>query len=241
MYKRILLKLSGEALKGNENYGIDVYEIRKIVEEIKEIKKLGTEIIIVVGAGNIWRGFDGQKKFGIDRVQADYIGMLGTIMNSLILQDALEQINIQTRVMTAFSVAKVAEPYIRRRALRHLDKGRIVILGAGLGSPYFSTDTAAALRVIELKADVFCMAKFGVEGVYDKDPRKFKNAVLLSKITHEELISKKSDIMDVTAVSLCWENNIDILVFNMSIKGNIKKSFLKEKIGTIITSKNKDK
>lgn len=236
MYKRILLKLSGEALKGNKKYGIDPQTIHQIAAEIKEIKDLGAEIIIVVGAGNLWRGAIGQE-FGMERVQSDYIGMLGTVMNALSLQDALEKISIQTRVMTAFAIPNVAELYIRRRALRHLEKNRIVILGAGLGSPYFSTDTAAALRVIELNAEIFCMAKHGVAGIYDKDPNKYKGATLLSEITHEKLISKKSDIMDLTAVSLCWENNIDILVFNMDIKNNIKKAFLKYQLGTLVTSK----
>ncbi|KND62571.1 UMP kinase [Candidatus Phytoplasma phoenicium] len=235
MFKRILLKLSGEALKGS-NFNIDPQKVKKIAKEIKEIKDLGIEIVIIVGAGNIWRGVIGQE-LGLGRSQSDYMGMLGTIINALALQDVLEKLNIQTRVMTAFHVITVAEPYIKGRALRHLEKGRIVILAAGVGSPYFSTDTAAALRSAELNINVILMAKNGVEGVYNQDPKKNKDAILLKNIKHKDIIEKRLNIMDITAVSLCWENGIDILVFDMNIKGNIKKIILKEKIGTLISSK----
>ncbi|KAB8121761.1 MAG: uridylate kinase [Candidatus Phytoplasma cynodontis] len=235
MFKKILLKLSGEALKG-DNFNISPQKVKKIAEEIKEIKNLGLEIVIMVGAGNIWRGVVGQE-LGMERSQSDYMGMMGTIINALALQDALEQIQIQTRVMTAFHVITIAEPYIKMRALRHLQKGRVVILGAGLGSPYFSTDTAAALRAAELNIQFILMAKNGVEGVYNKDPKKYKDAILLKKINYKYLIDQRLNIMDMTAVSLCWENDINLFVFDMNKKGNIKKIILNEKIGTIITSK----
>ncbi|MFB5029692.1 MAG: uridylate kinase [Candidatus Phytoplasma pruni] len=235
MFKRILLKLSGEALKG-DNFNINPQKVKKIAEEIKEIKDLGLQIVIIVGAGNIWRGHIGQE-LGMERSQSDYMGMLGTIINSLALQDALVNLDIQTRVMTAFHVIAVAEPYIKGKALRHLDKDRVVILGAGVGSPYFSTDTAAALRAAELNIDVILMAKNGIEGVYNKDPKKHNDAVLIKKIEHKNVIAQRLDVMDITAISLCWENGIDIFVFDMNTKGNIKKIILKEKIGTIITSK----
>ncbi|KXT29431.1 UMP kinase [Candidatus Phytoplasma oryzae] len=235
MFKKILLKLSGEALKG-ENFNISPKKVKKIAEEIKEIKDLGLQIVIIVGAGNIWRGFVGQE-LGMERSQSDYMGMLGTIINALALQDALEQIKIQTRVMTAFNVIEIAEPYIKMRALRHLKKGRVVILGAGLGSPYFSTDTAAALRAAELNIKFILMAKNGVEGVFDKDPKKNKDALLLKKINYEDVIAKKLNIMDMTAVTLCLQNHIKLFVFDMNKKGNIKKVILNENIGTIIASK----
>ncbi|XXP77211.1 MAG: UMP kinase [Lettuce witches'-broom phytoplasma] len=235
MFKRILLKLSGEALKGDD-FNINPKKVKKIAEEIKEIKDLGLQIVIIVGAGNIWRGHIGQE-LGMERSQSDYMGMLGTIINSLALQDALVNLDIQTRVMTAFHVIAVAEPYIKGKALRHLDKERVVILGAGVGSPYFSTDTAAALRAAELNIDVILMAKNGIEGVYNKDPKKHNDAVLIKKIEHKDVIAQRLDVMDITAISLCWENGIDIFVFDMNTKGNIKKIILKEKIGTIITSK----
>jgi uridylate kinase len=235
MFKRILLKLSGEALKG-ENFNINTQKVKRIAEEIKEIKNLGIEIVIILGAGNIWRGIVGQE-WGMERSQSDYMGMLGTIINALALQDALEQKRIQTRVMTAFHVISVAEPYIKMRALRHLSKGRVVILGAGLGSPYFSTDTAAALRAAELNIKFILMAKNGVEGVFDKDPKKYKDAKLLKKLNYRDVIAQRLNIMDMTSVTLCWENGINLFVFDMNKKGNIKKIILNEKIGTIINSK----
>ncbi|WP_083985320.1 UMP kinase [Maize bushy stunt phytoplasma] len=237
MHKKILLKLSGESLKGESSYGIDPRTIKKIAWEIKAIKDLGVKIAIIVGAGNLWRGRIGEE-LGMDRSQADYMGMLGTIMNSLALQDALEQTNTITRVMTAFPVSSVAEPYIRRKAIRHLEKDRVVILGAGAGSPYFSTDTAAALRAAELNIDVILMAKNNIEGVYNKDPKKHQDAVLIKHMKHQQILSQRLAVMDITAASLCLENNIDILVFNMLKKGNIKKVVLKEgNIGTVISSK----
>ncbi|WP_225695997.1 UMP kinase [Candidatus Phytoplasma sp. AldY-WA1] len=240
MFKRILLKLSGEALKG-EDFNINPQIVKTIAEEIKEIKNLGIEIVIIVGAGNIWRGLVGQE-LGMERSRSDYMGMLGTLINSLALQDALNNLKVQTRVMTSFPVIAVAEPYIKEKALRHLDKGRVLVLGTGLGLPFFSTDTAAALRAVELNTDIILMAKNGVEGVYNKDPKKHKDAFLLKEIDYKEILDKRLNIMDMTAVSLCWENKVDILVFDMNTKGNIKKVVLKEKTGTLITSKrNKNK
>ncbi|MBS2126482.1 UMP kinase ['Fragaria x ananassa' phyllody phytoplasma] len=236
MYKKILLKLSGESLKGNSLYGIDPLTIKKIALEIKEVKDLGVQIAIIVGAGNLWRGRIGEE-LGMDRSQADYMGMLGTIMNSLALQDALEQTQTITRVMTAFPVSAVAEPYIRRKAIRHLEKGRVIILGAGAGSPYFSTDTAAALRAAELHIDIILMAKNNIEGVYNKDPKKHNDAILLKTMKHEQILSQRLSVMDITAASLCLENDIDIIVFNMLQTGNIKKAVLQKEIGTIISSK----
>lgn len=234
MYKRVILKLSGEALKGNSVYGIDPQTVKNIAEEIKDVKTLGVEIAIVVGAGNIWRGKTGED-LGMDRATADYMGMLGTIMNALALQDALESLDTPTRVLTALQTAAVAEPYIRRRAIRHLDKGRVIILAGGTGSPYFSTDTTAALRAAELDADVILMAKNGIEGVYDKDPKKDDTAKLYKKMTHQTILEQNLAVMDATAASLCRENRIDIRVFNMNKPGNIKRAVSEENIGTIIT------
>src|SRR5690606_494817 len=205
MYQRVILKLSGEALKGGGIYGIDPKTVKEIALEIKALRDLGVEVCVVVGAGSLWRGKTGEE-LGMDRAQADYMGMLGTIMNGLALQDSLEDIGIPTRVMTALQIAAVAEPYIRRRTLRHFEKGRVVGLDGGTGSPYLSTETTAALRAAELGADVILMAKNGVDGVYDKDPNKFKDAVLLSKISHQEVLEKNLQIMDSTAASLCKDN-----------------------------------
>ncbi|MDO8167970.1 UMP kinase [Candidatus Phytoplasma melaleucae] len=235
MFQKILLKLSGEALKGKD-VNIDPQKVKEIAEEIKEIKNLGIQIVVIIGAGNIWRGVIGQE-LGMKRGQSDYMGMLGTIVNALALQDALENLKIETRVMTAFHVLAVAEPYIKKKADRHLEKKRLVILSGGIGQPYFSTDTAAALRAAELDINVILMAKNNVEGVYNKDPKTNKNAFLFKKIEHKDIIAKRLNVMDITAVSLCWENGIDIIVFDMNKKGNIKKVILKEKIGTLITSK----
>ncbi len=236
MYQRIILKLSGEALKGNGVYGIDPKTVKNIALEIKEIRSLNVEIAIVVGAGNLWRGKSGEE-LGMDRAQADYMGMLGTIMNGLALQDQLEQIGVPTRVMTALPTAAVAEPYIRRRALRHLEKGRVVVLAGGTGSPYFSTDTNAALRAAELDAPVILMAKNGVDGIYNKDPRKHKDAVKYTTLSHQEVLEKNLAVMDSTAASLCKDNHIDILVFDMNVAGNIKRAVCQEPIGTIVSSK----
>jgi len=233
MYQRVILKLSGEALKGNGTYGIHPTTVKGIATEIKELYKLGVEVGIVVGAGNLWRGKTAEE-LGMDRAQADYMGMLGTIMNGLALQDALESIEVPTRVMTVLPVSAVAEPYIRRRAMRHLEKGRVLIFSGGTGSPFFTTDTAAALRAAELNADVILMAKNGIEGVYDKDPRKHKDAVLFKEVSQDQVLRDKLDVMDSTAASICRENKINILVFNMNEKGNIKQAVLGEPIGTLV-------
>ncbi|MDO7983478.1 MAG: UMP kinase [Pigeon pea little leaf phytoplasma] len=235
MLSKILLKLSGEALKG-EKVTIDPQKVKEIAKEIKEIKDLGVQIVIIIGAGNIWRGITGQT-LGMKRDQSDYMGMLGTIVNALALQDALENLNVETRVMTSFQVLAVAEPYIKKRADHHLNKKRVIILSGGIGVPFFSTDTAAALRAAELSINIILMAKNNVKGVYNSDPKQNQKAIFLEKIEHKEIISKRLNVMDITAVSLCWENQIDIIVFDMNQKGNIKKVILEEKIGTLITSK----
>lgn len=233
MYQRVILKLSGEALKGDGTYGINPKTVKNIATEIKEIYDLGVEIGIVVGAGNLWRGKIGEE-LGMDRAQADYMGMLGTIMNGLALQDALESVSVPTRVMTVLPISAVAEPYIRRRAMRHFEKKRVLIFSGGTGSPFFSTDTAAALRAAELNADIILMAKNGVEGVYDKDPRKHDDATMFTHLSQEDVLVKKLAVMDQTAASICRENKIDILVFNMNTVGNMKKAVLKETIGTLV-------
>jgi len=233
MYQRVILKLSGEALKGNGTYGINPATVKNIATEIKEIYELGVQIGIVVGAGNLWRGKTGEE-LGMDRAQADYMGMLGTIMNGLALQDALESALVPTRVMTVLPVSAVAEPYIRRRAMRHFEKGRVLIFSGGTGSPFFSTDTAAALRAAELNADIILMAKNGVEGVYDKDPRKHGEAVMYETVTQQMVLEKNLQVMDQTAASICRENKINILVFNMNLHGNIKKAVMQEPIGTLV-------
>lgn len=234
MYKRVILKLSGEALKGDGTYGIHPKTVKKIATEIKDIHQLGVEVGIVIGAGNLWRGKIGEE-LGMDRAQADYMGMLGTIMNGLALQDALESIDVPTRVMTALPVSAVAEPYIRRRAIRHFEKGRVLIFSGGTGSPYFSTDTGSALRAAELNSDIILMAKNGVEGVYDKDPKKHDDANLFKHISHQELLKRNLQVMDQTAASMCAENKIDMIVFNMNEHGNIRKAILEEPIGTFVT------
>lgn len=233
MYQRIILKLSGEAMKGDTNYGIDPKTVNKIATEIKEVYALGVQIGVVIGAGNLWRGAIGEE-LGMDRAQADYMGMLGTIMNGLALQDALESIDVPSRVLSAINVSEVAEPYIRRRAIRHLEKGRVTIFVGGTGSPYFSTDTAAGLRAAEIGAPVILMAKNGVEGVYNKDPRTNKDAKLYQELTLQEVLEKKLLVMDSTAASICRDNKINIMVFDMNVKGNIKKAVMKEKLGTIV-------
>ncbi len=233
MYQRVILKISGEALKGNGTYGINPVTVKGIATEIKEIYELGVQVGIVVGAGNLWRGKTGEE-LGMDRAQADYMGMLGTIMNGLALQDALESVMVPTRVMTVLPVSAVAEPYIRRRAMRHFEKGRVLIFSGGTGSPFFSTDTAAALRAAELNADIILMAKNGVEGVYDKDPRKHDDAVMYHTISQQQVLQDKLQVMDQTAASICRENKIDILVFNMNTHGNMKRAVLQEPIGTIV-------
>ena len=233
-YKRVVLKLSGEALAGEAGHGINPPEIRKVAEEIKEVHDLGVEIAIVVGGGNMWRGEAGAA-MGMERAQADYVGMVGTVMNALALQDNLEWVGVPTRVQTAIEMRQVAEPYIRRKAVRHLEKGRIVIFAAGTGSPYFSTDTTAALRASEINADVILMAKNGVDGVYSADPRQDENAVKYDNLTHLDIINKGLNVMDTTASSLSMDNDIPLVVFNMNKHGNIKKVVVGENIGTTVT------
>ncbi|HHU31988.1 MAG: UMP kinase [Zhaonellaceae bacterium] len=231
-YKRIILKLSGEALAGEQRFGIDPQTLEIIAEQIKELHNLGVQVAIVVGGGNIWRGVAGSSQ-GMDRATADYMGMLATVMNSLALQDALEKVDVSTRVQTAIEMRQVAEPYIRRRAIRHLEKGRVVIFAAGTGNPYFSTDTTAALRAAEIEAEVILMAK-KVDGVYDSDPIKNAAAKKFTDLEHIDILNKGLNVMDSTAASLCMDNNIPIIVFNLTKKGNILKVALGEKIGTYI-------
>ena len=233
MYQRVILKLSGEALKGDGTYGINPKTVKNIATEIKEIYALGVQVGIVVGAGNLWRGRIGEE-LGMDRAQADYMGMLGTIMNGLALQDALESVDVPCRVMTVLPVSAVAEPYIRRRAMRHFEKNRVLIFSGGTGSPFFSTDTAAALRAAELNADIILMAKNGVEGVYDKDPRTNKDAIMYNQVTQQDVLKNNLQVMDQTAASICRENKINILVFNMNTFGNMKKAVQQEPIGTLV-------
>lgn len=237
-FKRVVLKLSGEALAGKQGYGIHPETVERFAKEIAEIAKTtDVEIAIVVGGGNLWRGLAGSNS-GMDRATADYMGMLATVMNAMALQDALEQAGVDTRVQTAIEMQEVAEPYIRRRAIRHLEKGRIVIFGAGLGKPYFSTDTTAALRAAEIEADVILMAKNFVDGVYDSDPKTNPNAVKFDELTYMDVLSKNLKVMDSTATTLCKDNNIPIVVFNMDVPGNIAKAVTGEEIGTIVRGNN---
>ncbi|KUK10545.1 MAG: Uridylate kinase [Clostridia bacterium 41_269] len=231
-YKRIVLKISGEALAGDNDWGIDPETLNSIAEQIKEVKNYGVEIAIVVGGGNLWRGVAGSAQ-GMDRATADYIGMLATVMNSLALQDALERVGVDTRVQTAIEMRQVAEPYIRRRAIRHLEKGRVVIFAAGTGNPYFTTDTTAALRAAEIEAEVILMAK-KVDGVYDSDPRINPEAKRYKDLGYIEVLNKGLKVMDATAASLCMDNKIPIIVFNIRVKGNILKVVLGEEIGTFV-------
>ena len=229
-YKRILLKLSGEVLAGSKGTGIDFDKTLEFAREIKEGVELGAEIAIVVGGGNFWRGKSNEY---MDRATSDYIGMMGTVMNALALGDAFKQIDVPVRVQTGVEMRQIAEFYIKDRAIRHLEKGRVVIFGCGTGSPFFSTDTASALRAAEIKADVLIKAT-KVDGVYDKDPKKYDDAVKYDEITYIDVINKKLNVMDATAISLCMEENIPIKVFNILEKGNLKKIILDEKIGTIV-------
>ncbi|RNB77399.1 UMP kinase [Brevibacillus panacihumi] len=232
-YKRVVLKLSGEALAGDLGYGIDPKVIFSVANQIKEIVELGVQVAVVVGGGNIWRGLSGSSK-GMDRATADYMGMLATIMNSLALQDGLEQVDVPTRVQTSIEMRQVAEPYIRRRAIRHLEKMRVVIFAAGTGNPYFSTDTTAALRAAEIEAEVILMAKNKVDGVYSADPSLDPNAKKYDNLTFLEVLNKGLGVMDSTASSLCMDNNIPLIVFNISEEGNIRRAVMGEKIGTIV-------
>ncbi|MCK4508417.1 MAG: UMP kinase [Desulfuromonadales bacterium] len=232
-YKRILLKLSGEALAGQQGYGIDPDIIKGIAEEIREVAELGLEIAIVIGGGNIFRGLAASSA-GMDRASADYMGMLATVMNSLALQDALEKAGVITRVQSAIEMQEIAEPYIRRRAVRHLEKGRVVIFGAGTGNPFFTTDTAASLRAIEIGAEIILKAT-KVDGVYNADPNKDKNAVKYDQLTYLDVLKQGLKVMDSTATSLCMDNNLPILVFDLTSTGNIKRVVCGEQIGTLVT------
>jgi uridylate kinase len=233
VYKRILLKLSGEALAGDQGYGIDPKVIADIADEIKGVVALGVEVAVVIGGGNIFRGLSAASS-GMDRASADYMGMLATVMNSVAMQDALETIGVKTRVQSAIEMQAVAEPYIRRKAVRHLEKGRVVIFGAGTGNPYFTTDTAASLRAMEIHAEVILKAT-KVDGVYNADPAKDKNAVKFETLTYLDVLQKKLQVMDATATSLCMDNGLPIVVFDLTRSGNIEKVVLGEKIGTTIT------
>ncbi|MDD4351542.1 MAG: UMP kinase [Candidatus Gracilibacteria bacterium] len=231
--KRILLKISGESLLGDRTYGIDPEHTRKIAKQIKEVAQKGIEVVIVVGGGNIFRGVSVAAK-GMDRSTADYMGMLATVMNAMALQDAIESLGQAVRVCSAINMPEIAEPYLRRRAIRHLEKGRVVIATAGTGNPFFTTDTAAALRALELNCDVLLKGT-KVDGVYDKDPTKHKNAKLYKKVSFTEALSKNLKVMDATAFSLCRDSNLKVLVFNMFKKGNILKAATTQNIGTIIS------
>ncbi|MFA5881791.1 MAG: UMP kinase [Eubacteriales bacterium] len=231
-YSRVVLKLSGEALAGKKGFGIDPETTVSIAKQIKEIISHDVQVSIVVGGGNLWRGIAGSNA-GMDRATADYMGMMATVMNSLALQDALEKLDVDTRVLTAIEMREVAEPYIRRRAIRHLEKGRVVIFGAGTGNPYFSTDTTAALRAAEIEADVILMAK-QVDGVYDCDPVKNPNALRYDELSYIDVLNQGLGVMDSTATSLCMDNKIPIIVFNLNRNGNIKRVVMGENIGTYV-------
>ena len=234
-YKRILLKLSGEALGGESGRGIDVDEAESIASRIKEVHGMGVDVAVVIGAGNLWRGKQGLEH-GMDRATADYMGMLATVMNAMSLMDALERQGVFTRVMSAIEMRAIAEPYIRRRAIRHLEKGRVVIFGAGTGNPYFSTDTAAALRATEIDANVVIKAT-KVDGVYDSDPKKNPNAKKFDQLSYIEVLNRRLEVMDSTAISLCMENKLPILVLNLFDPTALKKSILGEPIGTLVDDK----
>ncbi|MFS6055331.1 UMP kinase [Streptococcus agalactiae] len=235
-YQRILIKLSGEALAGDKGVGIDIPTVQSIAKEIAEVHNSGVQIALVIGGGNLWRG-EPAAEAGMDRVQADYTGMLGTVMNALVMADSLQQYGVDTRVQTAIPMQTVAEPYVRGRALRHLEKNRIVVFGAGIGSPYFSTDTTAALRAAEIEAEAILMAKNGVDGVYNADPKKDANAAKFDELTHVEVIKRGLKIMDATASTISMDNDIDLVVFNMNETGNIKRVVLGEQIGTTVSNK----
>jgi len=234
-YRRILLKLSGEALMGDLEYGTDPERVREIAQQIADVHERGVEVAIVVGAGNIFRGLAGAAD-GMDRATGDYMGMLATVLNALALQDALEKDDVPTRVQSALTISEVAEPYLRRRAMRHLEKGRVVIFAAGTGNPFFTTDTAAALRAAEVHAEVVLMAKNGVEGVYSADPAVDPDASFLPELTHMEAIERRLRVMDSTALALCMENRMPIVVFNMGDERNIDRIVSGERVGTLVTT-----
>ena len=231
-YNRVLLKLSGEVLMGKQGFGIDPDIIEDISTQIKEVAELGIETAIVIGGGNIYRGIKAEKQ-GIDRVTGDYMGMIATLVNALALQEALEKLNLLTRVQTALEMKAVAETYIRRKALAHLEKGRVIIFACGTGNPYFTTDTAAALRALEIGAQVILKAT-RVDGVYDKDPEAHSDATFFKEITHADVLSRGLKVMDATAITICMENNLPIIVFNIKVKGNMKKVVMGEQIGTLV-------
>jgi uridylate kinase len=234
-FRRILLKLSGEALMGDLDYGTDAEQVRRIAEQVRDTRARGVEVAIVVGAGNIYRGLAGAAK-GMDRATGDYMGMMATVLNALTLQDALETLGEHTRVLSAIDVKEVAEPYIRRRAMRHLEKGRVVIFAAGTGNPFFTTDTAAALRALEIHAEAILMAKNGVEGVYDADPAVQPDARFIPEISHREAIEQGLRVMDSTALSLCMDNDLPIYVFNVADERNIDRIISGERVGTLVSS-----
>lgn len=232
-YKRIVLKLSGEAMAGGQGFGLSPEIIKSVASQVKEVVELGVEVAVVVGGGNIWRGKVGSE-MGMDRATADYMGMLATVMNSLALQDSLEKQDVETRVLSSIEMRQVAEPYIRRRAIRHLEKKRVVIFAAGTGNPYFSTDTTAALRAAEIEADVILMAKNNVDGVYSADPKTDSTAVKYDELSYFEVIQQGLQVMDSTASTLCMDNDIPLVVFSIMENGNIKRAVLGEKIGTVV-------
>ncbi|MBW3544192.1 MAG: UMP kinase [Bacteroidetes bacterium] len=233
-YKRILLKLSGEALMGDQQFGIDPQRLEQYAQEVKRVKDLGVELAIVIGGGNIYRGIQAERT-GIDRVQGDYMGMLATVINAMALQSILEKHGLYTRLMSGFKIEQVCEPFIRRRAVRHLEKGRIVIFGAGIGNPYFTTDSTASLRAIEIEADVVLKGT-RVDGVYTADPEKDPTAERYSNISFQEVFEKGLNVMDMTAITLCQENNLPIIVFDMNKDGNLHKLVTGEDVGTLITA-----
>ncbi|WAH35378.1 UMP kinase [Alicyclobacillus dauci] len=232
-YRRVILKLSGEALAGSQGYGIDPLTIDDIASQIKDVADLDVQVAVVVGGGNIWRGISGSAR-GMDRATADYMGMLATVLNALALQDALEKIGIDTRVQTSVEMSQVAEPYIRRKAIRHLEKGRVVIFAGGTGNPFFSTDTTAALRAAEIEAEVILMAKNGVDGVYTADPQKDPSATKYTSVGFMQVLNEGLGVMDSTAASLCMDNDIPLLVFALNKDGNIRRAVMGEKIGTMV-------
>ena len=234
IYRRIVLKLSGESFQGSQGFGIDAETVHSIAREVKEVSDLGIQMAIIVGGGNIFRGTR-QKSLSIDRATGDYMGMLATVINGLALQDALEKQGVVTRLLSAIDMAQVAEPFIRRRAMRHLEKGRVVIFAAGTGNPYFSTDTAAALRAMEIKAHVIMKAT-RVDGIYDADPEKVPDAKMFDRITYLDVIKKGLTVMDSTAISLCMDNRMPIIIFNMNTPGNIRRVAMGEKVGSTVTA-----
>jgi len=234
-YKRVLLKLSGEAFSGGGEYGIDAPTLTKVAKQIKQVIEMGVGVAIVVGGGNIWRGAKAAED-GMDRVTADYAGMLATVINGLALQDALEREGVTTRVQTAIGIQQVAEPYIRRRAIRHLEKGRAVILAGGTGNPYMTSDTAAALRAIEIEAEVLLMTKNNVDGIYSADPQKNRNAKKFDKLTHLDILGMRLEVMDATALTLCLENKLPIIVFDLNAPRSIERAVTGDPIGTLVSS-----